>query len=169
MLEKEELPPRTKYFVDKLRAFQHRAADPCTKEALNKRLTNRSADFNSTMQVCMHVFVWESACACVSASAPSSRSIREEGFGHEADQSRWDSQHRAAYVCVLACVRAGGRAYMSVREFSSQRKDGFRVHARMCVRVRQQHVDEEKYKDLQENAELEDHRTRYCFQYLDAR
>ncbi len=44
----EELPPRAAEFVERLKTFQMRVADPCTKERVNRRLAHCSADYRAT-------------------------------------------------------------------------------------------------------------------------
>ena len=43
-----ELPPRAAEFVERLKTFQMRVADPCTKERVNRRLAHCSADYRAT-------------------------------------------------------------------------------------------------------------------------
>ena len=42
------MPPRASEFVNRLKTFQMRVADPCTKERLNKQLSACSADYTAT-------------------------------------------------------------------------------------------------------------------------
>ena len=48
--EKRTLPQREQEFVNRLKQFQLRAADPSTRDQLNNRLSKRSADYLFTMQ-----------------------------------------------------------------------------------------------------------------------
>ena len=46
-----DLPERVVYFIDRLKRFQIRAADPSTRQELNQRLSEKSQDYTFTMQV----------------------------------------------------------------------------------------------------------------------
>ncbi len=43
-----KISPRTEQFLNRLKAFQMRVADPCTRERLNQRLSDSSADYRAT-------------------------------------------------------------------------------------------------------------------------
>jgi len=44
----EEMPPRAAEFVERLKTFQMRVADPCTRERVNRRLARGCADYRAT-------------------------------------------------------------------------------------------------------------------------
>ena len=44
----DEMPPRAAEFVERLKTFQMRVADPCTRERVNRRLAHGCADYRAT-------------------------------------------------------------------------------------------------------------------------